>query len=262
MAASAAGVGALVHAEDDPVVAGAEADEVALLDLDLVRLHDPHQLVVADKTLAAAAMMLEIDHDAAALHAVRRHVVDRQLERPDMLAALDGAAVAIVHGPDDVLAGAVAVVEDDLGPAVAVGVEQLPDMGEAVPLRRVLQRHLDDVVADHVDQFRVLAGERVGDVGHPVALVGNQARRMAARVDHRAARIIERQAEAENPSFLHLGDAFEHLFRGQQIEPADLILGTPISPSRAWRAALPARVLGHRFFLLVIQIFIILRSGL
>ena len=124
-----------------------------------------------------------------------------------MLAALDGAAVAIVHRPDDVLAGAVAVIEDDLGGAVAVGIEQLPDMGEAVPLRRILQRHLDDVVADHVDQFRVLAGERVGDVGHAVALVGNQARRMAARVDDRAARIIERQAEAENPAFLHLGNA-------------------------------------------------------
>ena len=124
-----------------------------------------------------------------------------------MLAALDRAAVAVVDRPDDVLAGAEAVVEDDLGLAVAVGVEQLADMGEAVPLRRVLQGHLDDVVADHVDQLRVLAGERVGDVGHAVALVGDQARRVAARVDHGAAGIVERQAEAEGLAFLHLGDA-------------------------------------------------------
>ena len=153
-------------------------------------------------------MMLEVDHHAAALHAVRRHVVDRQLECADMLAALDGTAVTVVHRADDVLAGAVAVVEDDLGLAVAIRVEQLPDMGEAVPLRRVLQRHLDDVVADHVDQFGVLAGERVGDIGHAVALVRDEARRVAPLVDHRAARIIERQAQAEGPAFHHLGDTF------------------------------------------------------
>ena len=192
-------------------------------------------------------MALEIDHHAAALHAVRRHMIDRQFERADMLAALDRAAAAIVHRPDDVLAGAVAIVEDDLGRAVAIGIEQLPDMREAIPLRRILQRHLDDVVADHVDQFRVLAGERVGDVGHPVTLVGNQARRMAARVDDSAARIIERQAEAEGPAFLHLGHSLQDLVRGQQIEPAELIVGAPIAPGRARRATLPARIVGHRF---------------
>ena len=142
-------------------------------------------------------MVLEVDHHAAALHAVGGHMVDRQFERADVLAAVDRAAVAIIHGPDDVLPGAVAVIKDDLGLAVAVGIEQLPDMGEAVPLRRVLQRHLDDVVAHDVDQFRILAGERVGDIGHAVALAGDQARRVTARIDDRAARIVERQRQAE-----------------------------------------------------------------
>src|SRR5438477_2950269 len=64
------GVGVLVHAEDDPVVAGAQTDEVALLDLDLIGLHDAHQLVVADIFLAAPEMRFEVDHDAAALHAL------------------------------------------------------------------------------------------------------------------------------------------------------------------------------------------------
>src|SRR5260370_19384437 len=48
------GVGVLVHAEDHPVVAGGEADQIALPDLDLVFVHDPHQLVITDEFLAAA----------------------------------------------------------------------------------------------------------------------------------------------------------------------------------------------------------------
>ena len=164
-----------------------------------------------------------------------------------MLAALDRQTVAIVHRADNVLAGAVAVVEHDLGPAVAVGVEQLTDMGEAVPLCRVLQRHLDDVVADDVDQFRVLAGERIGDVRHAVAHIGEEPRWMAAGIDHVAARIIEGKAEAEGLSFPDLGNAFEHLLGGQQIESAQLIVGAPIAPGRAGRTTFPAWILGHRF---------------
>src|SRR5579884_2882415 len=235
----------LLHVEQHPVVAGAEADEVAFLDLDLVGFHDTHEPVVADKALAAAAMGFEVDHDAAALHRVRRQVLDAERHRADMLAALDRAAVAVVDRPDDVLAGAVAVVEHDLRLAVAVGVEQLPDMREAVPLRRVLQRHLDDVVADHVDELRVLARQRIGDVGHAVALVGDQPWRVAARVDDGAAGVVERQAEAEGAALPHLGDALQHLVRGQQVEPAELVVGAPVAPGRAGRAALPARMVGH-----------------
>ena len=69
---------------------------------------------------------------------MRRHVVNRQRRGADMLAALDRLTVAVIHRADNVLAAAVAVIKDDLGLAVAVGVEELPDMGEAVPLGRVL----------------------------------------------------------------------------------------------------------------------------
>jgi len=55
-----------------------------------------------------------------------------------MLAALDRLTIAVIDWPDDVLAGAIAVVEDDLGLAVAVRIEQLPDMSKAVPLCRIL----------------------------------------------------------------------------------------------------------------------------
>ena len=55
-----------------------------------------------------------------------------------MLAALDRLTIAVINRADDVLAGAIAVVEDDLGLAVAVRIEQLPDMSKAVPLGRIL----------------------------------------------------------------------------------------------------------------------------
>jgi hypothetical protein len=95
------------------------------------------------------------------------------------------------------------------------------------------------------DQLRVLAIERIGDVGHAVALVSGQNRRVAARVDDRAARIVERDRQAEGFPFLDLGNRLQHLVRGQQIEPAELIVGTPIAPGRADRAVFPAWVVGH-----------------
>ena len=72
------------------------------------------------------------------------------------------AAVArgVVGRPDEVDAGAVAVVVDGLLDAVAVGVELGADVGERVPLRRVLQREGHHVVGPHVDVLRV------AEVGH------------------------------------------------------------------------------------------------
>ena len=67
------------------------------------------------------------------------------------------AAVAggVVGRADEVGAGAVAVVVDGLLDAVAVGVELGADVGERVPLRRVLQRERDGVVGPDVDVLRV-----------------------------------------------------------------------------------------------------------
>src|SRR6185436_2553768 len=51
--------------------------------------------------------------------------------------------------------------------------------------------------------------------------------------------------QAENLALPHLGDAFQHLVRGQQIEPSQLVVGSPIAPGRTGGAAFPARVVGH-----------------
>ena len=94
-------------------------------------------------------MGVKVDHHPPALHAGLGHPVHAE---PPRLRRGPGAeprrdpGLGAVRRPDHVLAGLKAVVVDRLGPAVGVGVEELPDMGEAVPLRRVLQMHDDEVV--------------------------------------------------------------------------------------------------------------------
>ena len=157
-------------------------------------------------------MRFEVDHDAAALHALGRHVVDRQRGRAEMPAgALDNLSIAVFDRSGDMFAGTVAIIEDDLRRAVAISVEQLADMREAVPLRRILQCHQHLVVADDVDEARVVAAERIDHVGHAVALGRRQLGRIAARIDDRAAGIIQRHRQAEGAALFHLGDGLQHL---------------------------------------------------
>ena len=60
-----------------------------------------------------------------------------------------------------------------------------------------------------------------------------QHRRMAARVEHVAARVVERQAQAEGQALAHFGDALLHLLRREQVQPAELVVGPEIAPGRA-----------------------------
>ena len=106
--------------------------------------------------------------------------------------------------PDEVGAGAVAVVVDGLLDPVAVGIELGADVGERVPLRRVLERQGHDVVGPHVD---VLGVAEVGhlahvdvveDVGRALHVLGRgEPGRVAALVQDGAAGEVERQAQAE-----------------------------------------------------------------
>ena len=183
-------------------------------------------------------MLLEIDHHGAALDRLGRHVLDAELVGVAEMAAAVAAGVGL--RADHVDARLEAVVVERLGHAVAVGVEEAADMGERVPLRRILQRQDHAIVARHVDEQRV---DGLGvEVEAPAVLVAGrrQHRRQAPRVQHIAARQVERQAEAERQAFLHLGDAFEHLRRRDEVQPAELIVVTPIAPGRAFGTVLPA----------------------
>ncbi len=149
------------------------------------------------------------------------------------------------RGSDQVDAGAVAVVVDGLFDPVAVGVELGPDVGQRVPLGRVLQRQRDHVVGPHVD---VLGVAEVGHLAHVdvvedarVALhvLGRrQPRRRAPLVEGGAAREVERQAEAEADAGLDLAHALEDLLRREQVDAAELVVVAPVAPGRAVRALL------------------------
>src|SRR5918992_415667 len=73
-------------------------------------------------------------------------------------------ASGFFRGRSNIFAGAKAVVEHELALAVAVGVEAAADVGEAVPLRRILQGHEDRVVRNHVGEVGVVLGERKAEV--------------------------------------------------------------------------------------------------
>ena len=197
-------------------------------------------------------MRLQVDHHAAALHAGFRHVLHAEMARALRFVARRHVALRVVVGrADDVAAGAIAVVEHVLGAAVAIGVEHLADMREAVPLRRVLQRQDHLVVADDVGGGGIVAAQRVVHVGFVAAHGRLQHRRKAARREDRAAGIVERQRQAEGLSDLHLGDALQDLFRRQQIEAATFVIGAEIAPGRAGGAVGPAWVVCHLRFLVL-----------
>src|SRR6185437_12666402 len=97
-------------------------------------------------------------------------------------------------------------------------------------------------VADDIRMARIVPTERIIHVGLAVAARRFEARRMTPRVERVSAGIVERQAEAEAASLAHLGNALQHLSRGQEVEPTELVVRPEIAPGRAWRPLLPSRV--------------------
>ena len=194
-------------------------------------------------------MCVQVDHDAAPLHARFGHVLDAQLDCVGsglMLARPRVARVGAVGRPHDVLAGPIAVVVDRFRYAVAVGVEHRTHVREAVPLRRILQVHDHEVIADHVTLRLVIGEEPVVHVGPAVAQRRADHRRMAARVKHIAPGEVERQAQAERTALANLGNALAHLFRRQQIDLSPLVVGAEIAPVGSWRAPDPPLVRIHQ----------------
>ena len=170
--------------------AGVQAQHVAGLDHDLVGLDDAHQAVVADQAASPAQIGLQVDHHAAALDAACGHVLDAQrsgLGGRAGLARRGHTRIAALGRRQDVATGPEAVVVHRLGNAVAIGVEHLAHMRQAVPLGGVLQVHHHQVVADHVGVHRVVGDQPVVHVRPAIAQRGPQHRRQTPRVEHVAA---------------------------------------------------------------------------
>ena len=250
----------LAQLQDHVGEAGVEAQHVAALDLDLVGLEDAHQLVVGHGMSLASEMVMQIDQHATPLRAVLREQMHAERFRLRPLVARPRLGVLVLRRWHDVFPGAKAVVEDDLRLAVAVGIEAAADVRKGVPLRRVLQRHQHDVVADDVGQVRAVLGERVAEVLPALVLAGvaygrRDARRVTPRVECRAAGIVERQRKAEGKALLHLGDALQHLLTRHPVHAAALVVGAELVHERAdflerqdvfaWLSAAPILDRGH-----------------
>src|SRR5581483_9724951 len=126
------------------------------------------------------------------------------------------------------------------------------DVGEAIPLRRVLEPEGDDVIGPDIDVARVAPVRHLAhmDVQEDVrgavhVLGGSEDRRMPALVQRGPAGIVEGQAEAEGLAGLYLAHALENLRRGEQVDATELVVVAPVAPGRPRRALLPP--LGHAF---------------
>jgi hypothetical protein len=115
---------------------------------------------------------------------------------------------------------------------------------EAVPLGGVLQGEQRHVVRYHVGELGIVLGERKAEVllacTLSIANRSRKARRLAARIEHAAARIVERQRERERDAFLHLGDALQHLLARHEIHAPALVVRAELAPVGARRPVLPA----------------------
>ncbi|MNR10636.1 hypothetical protein D3C85_1268980 [compost metagenome] len=147
--------------------------------------------------------------------------------------------IGIVDRADDVRVGAIAVVVDALGPAVAIRIEQRAHVGQGVPLGGVLEAEQHLVVADDIGRGRVHLGQREVHVRRVVAESGAQLGRMAARIELVAARVVQWQREAEAAPRLDLARALEHLLGADQVDAPQLIVRTEIAPVGALRTLLP-----------------------
>ena len=238
-------VGVLAQLEDHVGEAGVEAEHVAALHLDLVRIQDAHQLVIGDGMALAPEMVMQIDQHAAPLRAVFGEELHAERFCLRAFVARPRLGLGVLGRRHDVFIGAKAVVEDDFRLAVAVGIEAAADVRKGVPLRRVLQRHQHDVVADDVGEVRVVLAERIAEVLPALVLAGIAHRRrdpgrVPARIERRAARIVERQRQAERNALLHLGHALQHLLARHPVHAAALIVGTELAPVGSRRSLLPA----------------------
>ena len=146
-------IGVPVPLEDLGGEPGVQQEHVAGFDDDVVGRHDLLEGLAVHAAPFVPQVMLQVDQDASSLHALEGHVL--QAEMVGEAAVVAPVAGGIGLRPDQVDPGPVPVVVNRLFDPVAVGVELGADVGERVPLGRVLQGEGHHVVRPHVDVLRV-----------------------------------------------------------------------------------------------------------
>ena len=134
-------------------------------------------------------------------------------------------------------------------------------MAQAVPLRGVLQRQRGLVVRQHVDRAFLQARHLEVQVRLAVAARGRQRRRMAARIEHVAARQVQRQRQAEDLAGAHCARPAA-LFFGQQVQAADLVVRSEIAPGRSSgrrvQRFMGLSPVGFRVYMNIVRIYVLL----
>ena len=238
------GIGLAGHLHHHLGKPGAQHKDVAGFDHDAIGLDHAHQVVVSDRAALAPVMRGQVDQHATRLDTVRGEGLDAERVGVAvvMAARVRGEMVAfrVVDRADDVGIGAKAVVVDPLGHAVAIGIEQRADVGQGIPLRRVLHRQQYLVVAQDIKRVWVDLGQRKVDVRHVVTERGSQHRRMPAWIENIAARQIERQRQAERLAAADFAGGGTHALRGNQVQAAELVVITEVAPVGAFGPLLPS----------------------
>ena len=216
-----------ILAEQSAIKAGAQAQDVARFDLHLVRLHDPHQRVIADRHRLQPDMGEQINHHPARLQSRFGHALNPQRVRA-VGAGLGFVSVQIIDRPANMAMRAVAVIIGHFLRAAA-RIIFIAHMAQRIPLGGILQGQRDAIIADDFLHARDHAA--IGVVHHRIVAAHRKALfgRKAARVQLHT-RAIEREREAEGNPLAHFLRGLAAVFGGDQVEAANLVIGAEVAP--------------------------------
>ncbi|MNL28845.1 hypothetical protein D3C87_1505090 [compost metagenome] len=117
-------------------------------------------------------------------------------------------------------------------------------MAQRIPLRGVLRRQRDAVVADDIRGAGHVESERITVYRHPVFLGRLDHRPLAARIKHGRAWNRQRQAQGKRKPRPDFGDGGQARLAIQVIERAELVVVPEIAPIRSVRTAeIPLRLI-------------------
>ena len=206
-----------------------QAKDVALLDRDRVFLHHFFEHFVGDVGPRIAEMVPEIDQYRAALHAGLRHCRHRQCP---------GAGFTVKTAPlfiDEVKA----VVRHLLRHTVAVGIKMRALVREAIPMRRILRIQKYRLVGTDIGKTRIGLAHVEVEINLALADHRMKLRRLAERVEHAAAGLVERMRQAEHFANLDFLQCRKPARRRQQVQPSALIVIAELAPVRTFGTLLP-----------------------
>ena len=208
------------------------AENVALLHRDVIVSHDFGEHFVSNGRARIAVVVTQIDHHRAALHAGLRHFRHRHRACAEL--AVQAAILRIDNAP--------AVVRHRFFNTIAVGIEHRALVREAVPVRGVLHVEHDCFVGADVVKPRIDFRRRQIEIRFFASKHRMKHRRFAIRIQHRAARFIQRMRQREHLPGLHLLQRRKPALGSDVVHAPVLIVVAEFAPVGAFGAVFPSFV--------------------